>query len=69
MSASVRLSHNQALTFDPLQPNNTHRTGRVLLSVEGTPGRVENLVLIPVDMIPAVIASLQLAAHQAGGTA
>lgn len=66
MSASVRLGDGTAIVFESVNATHTHPERRVLLTLEGkVPGDILNCALIPIDKVPAVIASLQLAASQA----
>lgn len=65
MSATVRLSDESALVFEPITTTLSNPTRRILMTIEGRiPGDALNVALIPVARIPAIIASLELAASQ-----
>ena len=65
MSATVRLSDKSALVFEPITPTPSNPVKRILMTIEGRmPGDALNVALIPVSCIPAIIASLELAASQ-----
>lgn len=66
MTARVALNEGTAIALDPITGKTGKTTQGVLLSLEGkVPGQVHNCCVIPLDRIRAVIASLELAAHQA----
>jgi hypothetical protein len=64
-TATVRLNSRAAIAFDCVKATEFTSQG-VLLTLEGrTAGDVMNCTIIPLDKVRAVIASLELVAHQA----
>jgi hypothetical protein len=62
--ASVRLSDRSAITFELVKSHSDNGAKRVLLTLEGrVPGEVLNCVLIPLEKINSILATLKAVAQ------
>lgn len=67
MSATVKLSERASIVLDVVRPT-AHTSRGVLLTLLGSTKDPLSCAVIPVDSIRAVIASLELAEHEARRT-